>query len=350
MNTFFKNVKPTENRQIPDKYDLHHAICFFLTDQLSQLVVDLNLTGALSVHFDVPKEEEAQIKELEGDDLWRWLEKSGRDDVIYEMTYRQVSSAVIADASIFICESLLACAKGKTAVAYSLLRKPMKENLLLLEWLCGDPAGFIKCFNGEAGGKFSLDRLSIDRRKDIVKASVLTTKTRVADEDLLWLLRFGKEYPRSFETMWTKATHLVTSVKASETEAGNLNFIFSTESAILDQWEHYYSNLPLLLMYYLDVVECILSRYVKWNNKSWNLQQSLRTLAYMRFAQIISGNDSTDEKYDEILEYFSDVVLACEKCGTKSNMTNTDIDRLWLNSEVECAGCGEVVVVSGLPG
>lgn len=44
----------------------------------------------------------------------------------------------------------------------------------------------------------------------------------------------------SLETIWAKATHLVTSVEASATEPGSLNFIFSSAAAIEEQWEHYF--------------------------------------------------------------------------------------------------------------
>lgn len=117
---------------------------------MSQLIVDLHTTGSLAVPFDLSAEDQEYIEGLQGERLWKRLEEAGRTDVVNDMVYRQVSSAVISDATSFICESLLACAKGKIAVAYSFFRKPMKENLLLLDWLCGDPEGFLSSFNGES--------------------------------------------------------------------------------------------------------------------------------------------------------------------------------------------------------
>ena len=155
-----KEVKPVEPRHLPDRHNLAHAVAFFFHDELSSLVVQLGRSDSLSVPVELREEESEEIDGLVGEKLWEWLVCTGREDVVIDLTYRQLTIAVVSDACHFLCESLLASGKGKLTVAYALLRKPFKENLLLLEWLCGSPEDFLLKFNGESVDPYVLNRLS----------------------------------------------------------------------------------------------------------------------------------------------------------------------------------------------
>lgn len=341
MSYFLKEVYPKELRKIPDHYDLAHGVAFKFHDELAKLVVDLESSRSLWVDFDASDDQRRQLEGLEGEELWAWLESVGRHDVLAEMAYRQVSAAVISDAAHFIYESLSSCAKGKTAVAFSLLRKPFKENLLLLEWLCGNPEDFIVNFNGESSEDYILNRLPIEKRQKIVADAIASLDPDWVDFNLVWDVRFDKGNPNSLETLWTKATHLVTSVKASSTEPGNLNFVFSNESSISDQWAYYYKVIPLFLLYFLEIAEAVVGRFVEWKESTRKTQLLIRHLAFMRYAEFYQGQEVMSDMRKE----FEQLKFFCKSCEIEVECDGSDLDLFWSKSEVRCPSCRYAISV-----
>jgi len=336
LSDLLRSVYPGERKNIPEYYDLAHAVAFKFHDELAKIVADLESTNSLAVNVELTQSEIKEIQELEGEELWGWLESNGKHDVLFNMSYRQVTIALISDATHFIFESLSACAKGKTSVAFSLLRKPFKENLLMLEWLCGNPGDFIRKFNGESSAKYMADKFSPDDRKKIVSDALA-----VLDEDwfgieLVWNTRFDKSDPNNLETLWTKATHLVTSFKASATEAGNLNFIFSNESSVEDQWEYYYKVLPIFLLYFIQISEKVINRFVDWNEETRNIQLLMRNMAITRYGEFYQSIESLDD----LRRNFQDLSFDCDSCKKRVSCSESDMDLFWLRSELRCTECG----------
>ena len=340
QSNILKEVKPIEPRHLPDRHNLAHAVAFFFHDELSSLVVELEGSDSLSVPLKLREGEGEELDGLVGEKLWEWLVRTDREDIVIDLTYRQLTIAIVSDACHFLCESLLASGKGKLTVAYALLRKPFKENLLLLEWLCGSPENFLLKFNGESVDPYVLNRLPKEDRLEIIRAAVRAVDFQGIDEKLLWSVRYAKEYPNSLETLWTKATHLVTSVQASATEPMNLNFVFSEQTALEDQWDHYYSTVPLLLWYFVDIAEHVASRFVEWDDKQRSTQLFLRNLAFMRFATRL---DASEDLHVDSAALFADLAafgFECEECHNAATVGEDDVDRLWLRAEVMCRTCG----------
>lgn len=334
-----RQVKPLDVRRLPARYDAPHAAAFYMLDELGGLVIELERVGSLSVTVDVSEDEGEEMAGLQGEDLWEWLSRTNRQDIIEDLTYRQLAAAVIADASHFLCESLLASGKGKMTVAYSLLRKPLKESLLLLEWLVADPGDFLSRFNGESVDGYVLNRLGkADRKRIMQRASELVDLPGVGD-DFQWVVRYAKEYPNSLETMWTKATHLVTTVQASGTEPGNLNFVFSSESAVEEQWEHYYSIVPLVLYYFVAVAEQVVDRFVEWDEEARSTKVFLRQMAFFRWLESTSGSDELRESAAGSFKELSELSFPCLSCGAPVSVPPTEIDRFWLRAEMRCPRC-----------
>jgi len=334
-------VEPIHNRRIPARYDIPHAVAMQFHDILALLVVDLEKRGLLQAALSVSPEEAAQLEPLNGEALWSWLVQTGRDEVVADLTYRQLTAALCADACHFLIESLLACGKGKTAVAYSLLRKPFKENLLLLEWLAADPGDFLAVFNGTTSYPYAPNRLPEARRRQIIReAADATDPSQWFDHEFMYDVRYSKTKPYGLEQLWTKSTHLVTTVKSLATEPGNLNFVFSTPSAIEEQWEFYYTIVPMLTAYLLAVAEAVASRFVEWDEEKRGFQRVLRTIALLRSVQAISGNDSSE--LDDLLQSLEPEGLECRACGSHIELREANVDRLWSQASVACGVCGAV--------
>lgn len=338
MEDIFREVKPYPPRILPVKYDLPHAVAFFYHDELASLVAELESSNSLVSYLELEEDEKEEVLELQGEQLWNWLDKSGHKEVIHDLTYRQLTAAVIADATQFICESLLTSGKGKQTVSFSLLRKPFKENLLLLEWMCADPDDLLNKFNGKTIEPYILNRLSKHKRLSLMKETLSVVDTGL-DVDFLWSIRYAKDYGSNLETLWTKATHLVTSVKASATEPGNLNFIFSDFTAREEQWNFYYNAVPLLLYYYLEVAEYVASRFIEWDESTRPAQILLRRLAFFRYSEY---NSTAGEIIEDVYSEFSDINFLCLKCNSKFTLSKSEIDKLWLKSQYICPNCKEI--------
>jgi len=337
--TVVREVKPISSRRIPSRFDVPHAVAFFFHDELGRLVVDLERTGALSIQVDLEPHERDELLDLTGEDLWAWLKESGRHDIVDDLTYRQLTAALVADAAHFLCESLLASGKGKMTVAFALLRKPLKQNLLLLEWLLASPEDFLERFHGESTWAYTLNRLPLDERRRILRAASREIDLPGIDDELLWVIRFGKEFPNSLETLWTKATHLVTSAKASATEPGNLNFVFSSESAIQEQWDHYYRIVPLVLYYFLQVAERVAFRFVDPDPRFLSMKSLLRNLAFMRYAESMSSLEANWLEGDTFWTDLGQIAFECEDCREDVSIRGENADRIWVHGELKCETC-----------
>lgn len=339
VSSVLNEVKPIEGRRLPERYALAHAVAFHFHDQLASLVVDLEAVGAIAVRLDLDSWALETIADLEGEELWSWLHANGHQDVIYDLTYRQLTAALVSDASHFLCESLLASGKGKTQVAYALLRKPLRENLLLLEWLACDPEDFLDRFHGESIWPYVLNRLPAEKRKDILRRTAEIVDIPGVDEDFLWTIRYVKEYSNSLETLWTKATHLVTHVGASATEPGNLNFLLSSATAIEEQWKHYYRTIPLLLHYFVAVAEEVAARFVEWDSDLRPTQLMMRHVALVRFGQEYGPSQEGRDTTAELLKELQSVSVTCG-CDYRVSIGTSEVDRFWLSAEMECPSCG----------
>ncbi len=138
---------------IPKPYRFAHNFAFYLHDTLVHHLVSGEQAGIFNLHFELPSNTDFDIEgfnRLHGEELWQWLEDNDHIWVLDEMVYRQTLAAVLSDLCHFVFEALCCSQKAKLTVTYALLRKPFRENLLILEWLLGDPEGFCTTFRGSS--------------------------------------------------------------------------------------------------------------------------------------------------------------------------------------------------------
>ena len=132
---------------IPDEFRFSHDYCVFLHDVLADIVVSGEKARIFDVTFRFESPEEAaDVSKVKNDEIFQWLESHGRAAQAGEIIFRQVLVALISDFCHFIFEALRSSSKGKLTVAFTLLRKPLKETLLTFEWLLADRPGFIDAF------------------------------------------------------------------------------------------------------------------------------------------------------------------------------------------------------------
>lgn len=90
------------------------------------------------------------------------------------------------------------------------------------------------------------------------------------DAEYMYNLRYEKKNPNGFEQAFELANHLITKHEYYRTNEGNFNFIFSGIDSKKSQWDFLYGNLPLLLLYILQIESAISRSFINLP-KYWNL-------------------------------------------------------------------------------
>jgi CheY-like chemotaxis protein len=169
-------------RVLPSEFEAIHKLSFDWHDALADYVVRGEEAGLLLVKTKSRRDGDSDTMEgLEGEALCDWMEQNGYADAVDEGFTRHIALALLSDFCHFLYESLRCSEKGKLAVAYALLRKPLRDNLFYIEWLLADREEFIRLFR-EGGNSVDVAKLTPERR-----LSVLVAADREQDAEVLAL-------------------------------------------------------------------------------------------------------------------------------------------------------------------
>jgi len=325
---------------IPERYWPHHEFCFFLHDQMLQL---LRQYEGSDIHNIVVKAFEGVLSEMEFPatenevevDFLDLLKKHGMVKQYKHHIVSHVVLALTADLLNFLYEALACFEKRKFAVGFSLLRKPLKENLLFLAWLLGNEDDFIARF--ERDTYTTLNGMSPERREQLLSDAIqrLATKEGFAS-DLLEAMIFSKTHERSFEPVWQRATHLITSQGALlRTEDLNLNFIFHDVGSD-GFFDLLYSNLPFVMLFAIQLsLECF-SRIVPANE----LTTSHLILSSMgAYESLFGAKGKRKVGVTSTLRRALGSFMKCVHCGAPYRLTKDNAVAMYLRETLQCGKC-----------
>ena len=335
-------TKDSQNRPpglwaLPPRHSFAHSYCFLLHDALGRMVVNATKemfweTLELSVLPEDARKEFTESK-MVGARLIDWLEENGQRDFVERLYEKRVIHALVIDACSFIYEALRCSEKGKLAITFALLRKPLRENLLVLELLLGDRARFFELFSKDIGklGIYALPK-SETALPIITKALSRIRLSETFNAEFLFDLRYAKHKHFSLEGLWNKAAHLVTTARHFPTEPENFNFVFSDLEAHDTQWDALYSRLPYLLLYFVEVVESLMQHAVSdWTPD--DRDHSQRDLG-LSIAGYLTGSKPFDKSP------LAGFAFDCPLCGHPTLNTLTRLERYYWTRVVRCQSCG----------
>lgn len=322
---------------VPPRHWKAHEFCFFLHDSLVQLLVEYESSGA---HNWVTEAFQTILAE-------RGI-KDGKIDILSFMKehnlvepYRHhlISHLVLAltsDMLHFLYEALSCFEKRKFSVAFSLLRKPLKENLLFLSWLLGNEDDFLERF--AAHNYQTLNGVGKDRQIEIFAAAIKKLATADAfDANLIRDIIYSKNHDAGFEPIWQRATHLITSQgELLKTKDYTINFIFESPTT-----EHYfdrlYSKLPYLLIFVTQVtLECF-GLILKVNEKTFS-HLVITTMGCYEALFLRSRSQPIARMLNKTLESF----LKCIHCEAPLRIDRHNAPTLYLAEHMQCKSCGLV--------
>jgi len=249
---------------LPKKYKELHNLCFYLHDILVQVVVE----GEKKKLFDtvVKFEKSGDVETIkDNNDILEWLITNGYENEFKSIVIKQVLIATISDYCHYVYEALRCSEKSKLAITYTLLRKPLKDNLLLFEWIMTNRNEFLENFQKDSNC-YAIDKIDSTKKKIFIECSVNQINyCETFDADFIYNIRYSKKTDYSLERVWNIANHIVTTSKYYKTESLNLNFVFSGADSKESQWNYLYSVLPYLLFYTVEVIQVILDREIGEN-------------------------------------------------------------------------------------
>lgn len=317
--TLTSSANTKERGYLPADFVFAHEYCVFLYDTLVDALRDAEAAGVFAVAY-APKsaEEFRKIVSLESEAVWDWFESAGHDEVVDEMVQKRVVPAIIADLCLFIHEALSCSRRCKLTVAYALLRKPLRENLLYLEWILVDSGRFVREFRAGVPERIAMGALSWEEKRDVVmRAARLAKAASAYPENFIYDLRYAKDKDYGFEVLWNQAVHLVTTRGSIASSPQNINFVFSDESSFRSQWAHLYRTLPVLLYYTTEIVDLVIRKLAGVPSGSWLSATEFRKIVGLRMLAsddaLLVPQMTPDEEAEEAGE---PLLLPCPECET----------------------------------
>jgi len=323
MLSSLKNRKGTF---LPDEFNLSHELCFLLHDVIAE-VIRAGAEDGIFVHeIKIEDTVEADIESTE--DIFNYLDENKRYEDRTKILIASILPALLSDMIHCIYETLETSRKGKLNISYMLIRKPIQENLYVLESMLLNEVDFAnnivdnphKLESKNAGGVDGHTK-RINNILSILNLGTSLNAKYIAD------LRYNKKSNDSFDGICNKAMHLFTSHDAIRTEKFNINFIFSNDDSKILQWKFLYSRLPYLLFYLHKIVENILTTFVQTS------EEYLEDVRIQVNGLIILWWDSLEEEYqaDEMEDFIVNINADVKEyffLRGNSNFTRDDVMKL----------------------
>ena len=210
-----------------------HEFCFHLHDSMLSIFLELASSEYPTVRIDFESIADANLFRQAGDPITFFLEH-GQRDLAKTLSVSQAMMAIWSDFFNFIYEGLIALEKRKFVVAFSLLRKPLKENLLYLTMILVDEDHFFDKLEKSPAEGFGHPGLQDSHRKAYFsKAKKLIPFGGFVDPEIFHDLIFNVGMDNGLAPLFDKATHLVTNRTQIRTEDLNLNFILRTHTTTI---------------------------------------------------------------------------------------------------------------------
>jgi len=233
----------------PRLYKKHNYLTYCNNVLVSMLnYVDQEKLSSIKIEFKNDEDAKAFEKVSKNSEDWQnWLTQHGYVGELYEAYYRHTLFSLVRDFCQYMLESINCAAKMNVAVSYALLRKPLKDTLGYIEWLCADREEMLNLLT-----KGFPKELEISKEKAKIHTDVVERKYGGSS---YFVFRYDKSKETSLENIWNNANHLITTkYKLSKTEPGNLNFVFADETTLRTFSDYYYIIVPAIMQYATDLI------------------------------------------------------------------------------------------------
>ena len=327
-------IPPDRLVHVPPRYHARHEFCFHLHDLMAGLLVRMEETRAGHVQIKIA-EGDAEIAKRSAHIL-DFLGASGRGEVERRFVINHMSIALYADMLHFIYEALRALEKRKFSVAFSLLRKPFKEGMLIAAQMCADEETFFAKLKTDAPNLLNRNELNEARTRQLLSDAirVACSGPTIVHADVIYDAVFDRKNDFGLAGVFDKATHLITENRHIRTEDYNVNFIFKN-SADNDVYAgETYQQIAMVLQFLALIQIALYGRMTEISRhyRHWLLFTSLGTFEALFGSGRPRITNFVRSTFGEFLE--------CAMCGERMRLRKPDAPRLFIGERIKCSACG----------
>lgn len=320
---------------VPPHLRVHHEYCFFLHDQCVQVLAEYEAARAHHVTVKFPSKATAeQFSKIAAEDPVKAFQATGYPAEARRVVINTIIMAMVSDCLHHIYEGLRCFEKRKIVVAFNLLRKPLKDNLLYLAWILGDEGDFYDAFMSGNPEAITQKMLGNKRLSLLTKAVNSTAVSSVIDPALLNEILFDRRSAHSLELAFQHAVHLVTDMHFElRTTPQNFNFIFKSY-ADDDTYDGAYKWLPYVLLFLSHVIISLFDRMHPMDEGA-RLAHVVRTI--FAYALVENIDAASVRKY---LEGALAETVKCTHCGAGVRVTRSNAAKIAITDAFRCTSCG----------
>jgi len=332
---------------LPSKFWKKHDYLLYVYDVLRDMLIQADGKKLSDIKIEF-KSDKDRLAFENSEDLFVWLDENNYKCESIKLFKSHTFFLLLKDFCYFIYESISSIERGKITVGYSLLRKPVRDNLLYMEWLLAYPEDFhnkMLYADSEEYDLLNWKKFNNESKKDIIyKASNMTHAGDIINhQNIIYDFRFNANEDFSLQNIWNKATHIVTTSKHYKTERNNLNFLYSDNEIWNDYWNYYYTVMPSIMAYVLEISEAHFIETQDIGNVSLLFNRTLRLDKYFNLFDNLYDKQFFEKRYKLLSNIMGDVdnkfKWTCDGCGKEYHFTKELYDFFIENSMFFCEKC-----------
>lgn len=262
----------------------------------------------------------------------------GYATTINKSLYKHIIFSLVADYNCYVYDAISCAMRYHFGTAFTLLRKPFKDDLLLIELLYIRGYRFIPDFLNKPIKEFAIDQIVKDKDKLMYILRKCCKKINFFTGKKMYDLRYSKKSKESLEKIWNKTSHIITSCKDYATEDGNLNIIFATEDIVEENLVYFFKVCCCIQLYFITLLLNILKDEKLISEECYN-----QNLVNVYFAFSCTLDEDIPKEISDALN------VKCNHCGFIFKIEQKDIKNNNKNKKFryKCPNCKKKLEIKG---
>ncbi|KEZ98222.1 hypothetical protein A11M_0106925 [Xanthomonas vasicola pv. vasculorum NCPPB 895] len=323
--------------RLPSEVRLAHYYCFYLHDAIARMFVEYEAANAMEITVNFAGKSKANefMQDAKRYDPITALRNAGLHTEAKHTVLNAITMAMSSDCAHHIYEALKCFEKRKVIPGFSLLRKPLLDNLSYFSWMVADENGFYDDFTCGDVSKITQKKLG-NRRIELIESAIKAIKVEdLCSAQQINDIIFNSKNDSGLYGYFQHALHLVTVERLElKTSPENFNFIFKNPNDD-DVYFSLYSVLPLVIFYLARVVMHLFEKISPMDPVS----KAAFTLRSQMGLLLLRHKGA--ERMLHIFEGISETV-ECFSCGGALKITARNVERIVLTETVRCTKCRRI--------
>lgn len=263
-----------------------------------------------------------------------YFRNNGYANIINKSLYKHIIFSLVSDYNLYVSDAIESARKNHFGPAFALLRKPLKDDLLLIEMFYVKGHRFVGKFLNSSIENYSIDKIDVEKKKIIMRKCC--KQINFFTSKRLYDLRYNRNSKVSLEKIWEKSIHIITNNKAYATEDGNLNIIFATSDIVEENITYFFKVVTSIQLYFVTLLLNILKEEKLISEDEFTLNLTQIYFAY---------SCTLKEKIPK--ECLKELSFKCTKCNKAIFSTEQQIKENYKNNRFEycCSNCKKRYVI-----